>query len=139
MRPTIPILLTAISLSACAPIGDAWRAGMTQRAATDQIMLVSNQPPTLGSQRLDSQSRLYPDLGRFLSMTGTPDFLAESENDGRRYLILYYLDNRQAYAARTRRSGNYTMEFAGPYPITEGEYETLGGLRQKFRHQTGGS
>lgn len=136
MRRIVPILLTALSLSACAPVGGAWRTGWTERAASDQIMLVSSKPRTLGHERLDAQSKVYGDLEKFLSMRGWPDFLAESSNDGRRYLILYYLDHRQAFAARTRRSDDYTIEFAGPYPITDKENELLSGLRKKFRQQT---
>ena len=139
MRRIVPILLTALALGACAPVGDAWRTGWTERAASDQIMLVSNHPSTLGRQRLDSQSRLYPDLGKFLSMSGWPDFLAETSNDGRRYLILYYLDRRQAFAARTRRPDDYSMEFAGPYPITDRENTMFRGMKQSFRQQAGGS
>jgi len=135
MRQLVPILLTALALGSCAPVGDAWRTGMSQRAASDQIMLVSNKPQTFGHQRLDSQSRIYPDLGKFLSHSGWPEFLAETSNDGRRYLILYYLDRRQAFAARTRRPDNRSMEFSGPYPITDREKETFDRLRKKFQQQ----
>ena len=138
MRRTVPILLIALALGACAPIGGAWRTGWTQRSAADQIMLVSSNPQTLGQKRLDAQSRVYPDLGKFLSMSGSPDFLAETANEGQRYLILYYIDRRQAFAARTRKPDNYSMEFSGPYPITDGESKMLGGLRRTFREQTGG-
>ncbi len=94
-------------------------------------MLVADHPQTLGLKRLESQSRLYPDLRHFLKSQGWPDFLAETNNEGQRYLVLYYLDGKTAYAARTRRSNGRTMEFTGPYPITEGESELLGDLRKQ--------
>jgi hypothetical protein len=133
MRPLLASLLIGILLSSCAGIGDSWRDGITRRAAADQIMLVSSQPPTLGHQRLASQQQVYKDLATFLKARGWPDFLAETANDGRRYLILYYLDRRQAFAARTRRPDDRTIEFAGPYPITDREFEMLGNLKASFK------
>ncbi len=105
---------------------------MTHRAARDQIMLVSENPPTLGHQRLVSQSAVYPELKLFLSSRGEPDFLAETSNDGLRYFILYFLDRGQAFAARTRREAERTLEFAGPYPMTDREKEMLGEMKRAF-------
>lgn len=135
-RPVIAIL-TAGALAhaclSCSTMGDAWMTGWTQRAATDQMMLVDNPPPTLGWQRLDFQRKVYPDLDRFLAAAGLPDFLAETINDGRRYLVLYYLDTRRAFACRTNRPDDRSMEFAGPYPITQREFELLRELQRRHR------
>jgi len=137
MRSLLATLLISLLLASCGSVGDSWMNGMTRRAAADQIMLVSSNPPTLGHQRLNTQARIYGDLKLFLSSHGWPDFLAETSNDGRRYLILYYLDRREAFAARTRRSDNRTMEFAGPYPMTDRETEMLGDLKNSFEETTG--
>ena len=60
-----------------------------------------------------------------------PDFLAETSNRGRSYYILYYLKNRQAFASRTRAGQGKSLEFAGPYPVTDKEFETLDAIRRK--------
>lgn len=134
---TAAAAVAAMVVASCATTGDAWMAGWTQRAANDQIMLVAEAPPTLGAQRLRYQSRVYPDLGVFLAARGRPDFLAETTSERRRYLVLYFLDRRQAFAARTRHPDNRTMEFAGPYPITRREFELLDGLRREHRRRAG--
>lgn len=138
MRVLCVTFLIGLLLSSCGTVGDSWMNGLTHRAASDQIMLVSSDPPTLGHQRLVTQRRLYKDLGLFLAARGWPDFLAETSNDGRRYLILYYLDRHQAFAARTRRPDNRSMEFAGPYPITDRESAMLGDLKASFNDHTSG-
>ena len=88
-------------------------------------MLVRDAPETLGHRRLVYQSAAHPDLGTFLAKRGMPDFIAETSSDGRQYLILYYLDSRRAFAARTRRRVGTDIEFAGPYSMTEGETKLL--------------
>ena len=128
-------LCTALGTS-CSDVGAAWDMGWTQRAAQGRIMLVADNPKTLGLRRLESQLKLYPDLRLFLRTRGLPDFLAETNNDHQRYLVLYYIDSATAYAARTSRPDNRTMEFSGPYPITEGEIELLGKLRAKHADAT---
>lgn len=136
-HPTAAALaVLALLATGCSTVGDAWMTGWTQRAANDQIMLVASGPPTLGFQRLDYQARVYPDLAIFLRARGRPEFLAETTSDRRRYLVLYYLDQRQAFAARTRHPDDRTMEFAGPYPITGREFELLDGLRREHRAAT---
>jgi len=132
-RHAIAAALLALGGLSCSTMSDAWMTGWTQRAATDQMMLVDAPPPTLGWQRLDFQRNVYPDLDRFLSSAGLPDFLAETTNDGRRYLVLYYLNTRRAFACRTNRPDNRTMEFAGPYPITQREFDLLRDLQRHHR------
>jgi len=118
--------MLAIALLASCGGGARW----SERAARDRIMLVREEPPTLGFTRLGYQASAHPDLGRFLAATGRPDFLAETASGDRRYLILYYLDRRQAYACRTWKERNAAIEFAGPYAMTEKETELLRELQE---------
>lgn len=99
--------------------------------ARDQMMLVRKEPPTFGHYRLTSLERIYPDLAIFLRKKGMPDFLAETTNRSRNYFIVYYLKPRQAFACRTRPGQRQSLEFAGPYPITDKEYKILNGFRSE--------
>lgn len=99
--------------------------------ARNQMMLVRKEPPTFGYYRLTSLSKIYPDLAFFVHKKGDPDFLAETDNRSRNYFILYYLEPRQAFACRTRPGQRQSIEFAGPYPITDKEYKVLDGFRTK--------
>lgn len=123
--------LTALGLASCGPVSDAWMTGRTATAADNRIMLVRAQPPSFGQKRLEYQAGLYPDVGIFLTKFGTPDFLAEMTNKGRHYLILYYLETRQAFACRTKEPGKREVEFAGPYPISSHEFQLLEGFRKQ--------
>lgn len=97
-------------------------------------MLVRQEPPSFGFQRLVMQAQTYPDLGFFVQQQGIPEFLAETGDRRRQYLILYYLKPRQAYACRTIPQHTGAVEFAGPYPITDGEYRMLDDFRRgRFR------
>lgn len=120
------VTVTGVLASSCAQDGDRW---MTV-AAKDQMMLVRAEPPSFGFQRLTLQSSNYPDLAVFVSQRGIPDFLAETGNQDRRYIILYYLQKRQAFACRTRSGNNRAVEFAGPYPVTDKEFRVLDGFRR---------
>src|SRR6478735_11587646 len=106
----------------CTQVGNSWMLGSMSSAAKDQIMLVRQEPPSFGYQRLSAQAIRYPDLGLFIAKHGVPNFLAETGNREREYYILYYLAERHAYACRTREPGNRAVEFAGPYPITPREF-----------------
>lgn len=123
--------LTCLALTGCGPVSDAWMTGWTEASANDRIMLVRAEPASFGYQRLARQSRLYPDLSLFLSRHGLPGFVAEMGKRDRHYLILYYLDTREAFACRTRGAGSREVEFAGPYPITPREFKTLEGFRRQ--------
>src|SRR5690606_31573125 len=114
-----------LGLTSCGTVSDAWQAGQSAEAAEDQIMLVRGEPASFGHKRLMRQASSYPDLSVFLGQRGFPDFLAETSNSDRHYLILYYLDRKHAFAARTRGGRAQTIEFAGPYPITEREVSLL--------------
>ena len=106
------------------------RMHWSERAAQDRIMLVREQPPTLGFRRLSHQAVAHPDLGRFLVSKGRPDFIAETSSDDRQYLVLYYIDRRQAFACRSWRGQPNAIEFAGPYAITAKEVELLVELKR---------
>lgn len=132
MNPFILFALPLVTaLSACAPVGTAWRESREASMAADQIMLVRQTPATFGWQRIRTLSARYPDLQEFFRQTGSPDFLAETQSEERRYLILYYLDRRQAYACRTKNFRSREVEFSGPYPITPAEHRTLKGFRKQ--------
>lgn len=92
-------------------------------------MLVRQEPPSFGFQRLTSQAIAYPDLGTFVSRHGMPNFLAETSNADRRYFILYYLGDREAFACRAGKGNSQAVEFSGPYPITPREFRLLDDFR----------
>jgi hypothetical protein len=120
---TLALCLTAVGMGSCGLVDtDA-------REANDRVMLVRENPPSFGYQRLIHHERRFPEVGKFVQLAGRPDFLAEMSNQDRRYLILYYLKIRHAYACRTGLGYRGEVEFAGPYPITDGEYEKLTGFR----------
>lgn len=127
------ILAAAILLlmNSCATLGSSREEDRSAEAAEDQIMLVRAEPPSFGHTRLMILASSYPDLRVFLRKRQLPDFLAETTNEGRRYLILYYLDRKEAYACRTRENRRGAIEFAGPYPITEREVSLLSGFRRE--------
>ena len=118
-------------LGSCARFEESGLPGSAASMARNQMMLVRKEPPTFGYYRLTSQTRIYPDLEFFIQKRGVPDFLAETNNGDRNYFILYYLKSRQAFACRTRPGQRRAIEFAGPYPITDKEYRTLEGFRDK--------
>lgn len=126
--------LLGVSCSQVEQVGDVILYGSEAAAAKDQIMLVRKEPPSFGYQRLTTQWGVYPDLKIFVEKNGLPDFLAETGKGDRKYLILYYLGRREAYACRTRVENRKAVEFAGPYPITEREYKLLDGFRRDPTH-----
>jgi hypothetical protein len=137
---TLPLGLAvtaALVAGACRPVTDAWMTGWTTTQANDRIMLVRKEPRTLGYQRLVSQSGVYPDLGEFLRFRGEPDFLAETTSSNRHFLILYYLDDRTAFACRAKAPSTRSIEFDGPHPITEREYRVLGDLKRQAADRAG--
>jgi hypothetical protein len=120
----------SILASSCTQIGDSWMSKSMSAAAQNQIMLVRKEPISFGYQRLEVQSLVYPDLKLFISKHGLPDFLAETGTQNRQYFILYYLDQRKAFACRTPAGSRNSIEFAGPYPITDREYRLLNDFRR---------
>lgn len=130
-RPhTLGLAAAGLLATSCGPVADGWRAGGMAAAAKDQIMLVRREPPSFGFQRLEMETRIYPDLGIFVAKRGLPDFLAETGDRERHYFILYYLKERHAYACRTGQGNKRALEFAGPYPVTDGEFRLLEGFRR---------
>lgn len=124
------LAMTVLVGTSCTPAGPSWIPGSMAAAARNQIMLVRKDPPSFGYQRLQQQSRVYPDLGVFITKHGQPDFLAETGEGNRQYFILYYLRDREAFACRTRPGAAPSVEFAGPYPITDREFRLLDGFRR---------
>lgn len=128
----IPVLLLLVIVgSSCMPMTDGMLTRVEARVAQDQMMYVRENPPTFGYQRLVTLMREHPDLATFVSQRGMPDFLAETGDRSQHYMILYYLSRRQAFACRTISRRSNAVEFAGPYPITDGEMEKLEGIRQR--------
>lgn len=123
--------LVVLTLPACTPMADSMLTRVEARVAHDQMMFVRSDPPTFGYQRLITGMRDHPDLATFVNQRGLPDFLAETGDRSQRYKILYYLSKRQAFACRTVSSRSSAVEFAGPYPITDGEFKTLDEIRQR--------
>ena len=126
----IPVVAAFILLGSCARFDPAWVPFSAASLAHDQIMLVRKTPPSFGFARLESQSQIYPDLGLFVRERGIPDFLAETGDYDQHYLILYYLKPRHAFACRTHSGHASAVEFAGPYPVTTGEYRLLDSFRR---------
>ncbi len=116
-------------LASCSTFEESGLPGSAASMARNQIMWVQKEPSTFGHYRLSSLERIYPDLSFFIAKHGMPDFLAETDSRGRNYFILYYMKPRHAYACRTRSGQRDAIEFAGPYPITDKEYEILEGHR----------
>jgi hypothetical protein len=112
-------------LTGCGTIPETFMVTATEYQAADHLMLVRADPQTLGYRRLNYQAVVYPELGSFLRFRGHPDFLAEANNDGRHYMILYYLKTSQAFASRTLRETPRGITFAGPYPITRREVSLM--------------
>lgn len=131
MKPAIQMAATCLLMISCGVVESPLIPGSQAAAAKDQIMLVRKNPPSFGYQRFVTQCHTYPELGSFTKRHGTPDFLAETGNRERRYFILYYLQVRHAFACRTRSASDSVVEFAGPYPITKGEYKLLDGFRRE--------
>lgn len=127
-------LLASLSfacLAGCGQVADAWMTGRTSAEADDRIMLVRQNPESFGYRRLSYHIRLFPDVATFVVQKGLPDFIAEMNNRDQHYIILYYLNQRHAYACRTRSVRTHEVEFAGPYPITPKEMRIF----ENFRRQ----
>ena len=125
----------------CASYEESGLPGSAASMARNQIMLVMAEPETFGHYRLISLMRHYPDMGLFVARHGVPEFLAETGNGRQQYFILYYPSAMQAYAARTRAPNRKRLEFAGPYPVTRKERQTLAELRKQesMRFKTPGA
>jgi len=105
--------------------------GISDRQPANQMMLVRESSGSLGYRKLMAKSQESVDLRTFIDQKGLPDFVAEANSSNRDYLIFYYLDRHQAFACRTRGRGNSNVEFAGPYPITNGEWKLLSGVKSR--------
>lgn len=124
-------LWTTLFPAACTPLADRVLTHVEAHVAHDQMMYVREAPPTFGFQRLSTLMGDFPDLAAFIYRQGVPDFLAETGDRSQRYMIVYYLGRREAYACRTFSPRSKDLEFAGPYPITDGEHQTLDAIRKR--------
>lgn len=124
------LIIGSLLVSGCGVVSSPLLPGSEAAVAKNQIMLVRQNPPSLGFQRLSTQARSYPDIRVFTNSRGIPDFLAETGRSERSYFIFYYLKDREAFACRTRIENSRAVEFAGPYPITKNEYKLLDDLRR---------
>ncbi len=118
---SIMLLIT----SACSSDPNTIYLQKTAGTARDHIMLVREEPPTFGYERLNALSEYYSDLGLFIQRKGQPGYYAETKNSGNSYFILYYPEKRQAFACRTTSDSVRRIEFSGPYPITPNELASL--------------
>ena len=123
-------IINSLLLSSCGMVSSPLLPGSEAAAAKNQIMLVRQNPPSLGFQRLSTQARSFPDIKIFIAGRGIPDFLAETGQAERRYFIFYYLKEREAFACRTRIGNSKAVEFAGPYSMTKNEHKLLNNLRR---------
>ncbi len=130
LEKALVTIIGSLLMSGCGVVSSPLLPGSEAAAAKNQIMLVRQNPPSFGFQRLSTQARSYPDISIFTNGRGIPDFLAETGRSERRYFIFYYLKEREAYACRTRIGNRGAVEFAGPYPITKNEYKLLDDLRR---------
>ncbi len=125
-------LLLTLLLVQCAPYGAAWNTGRTDALAENHLMLVIEQPESLGYKRLRYATELHPELSDFLAQIGKPDCIAETTNGDRHYMIVYQIDQRRAYSCRTDPfHSSDPMQVSGPYPITPNEYKTLRDLKAR--------
>jgi hypothetical protein len=116
------------AMNSCSSVGNTGYLYQTAGAAHDHMMLVRENPPTFGYERLSALSQYYPDLAEFIKRERLPRYYAETSSGGSRYLILYYPKRSEAFACRSLSKLSHQIEFSGPYPITKNELETLGEL-----------
>jgi hypothetical protein len=136
LRPHILIAaftcITIAGLNSCRSIENTGYLYQTAGAAHDHIMLVRENPPTFGHQRLLALTKRHPDLAVFIQRQGLPRYYAETTNSGDRYFILYYPKKREAFACRNMAKSSHNIEFSGPYPITKNELATLRKLEENI-------
>lgn len=120
-------------LGGCASFEESGLPGSAASMARNQIMLVRKSPPSFGFSRLQAHVRAHPELAGFLRAHALPDFLAETSDESRTYFILYFLQKKEAFAFRTEPEDKSSLEASGPYPITEGEQQTLEDFRAQAK------
>lgn len=135
MKTALGMAAVCVLISACGVVESPLIPGSQTAAAKDQIMLVRSDPPSFGYERLVKQCRDYPEIARFVTKHGIPDFFAEAGNPQQRFYLLYYLASRHAFACR-KKANSASIELSGPYPITAGEYKLLDGFRKASKTQS---
>jgi hypothetical protein len=125
-------VLAVAVLHSCSRVEEAVKNTGLVLGPENQMMLIRQDPPSYGFERLEIQKRIYPDIGLFVKKKGTPDFMAEANNSNGHYFIFYYLRIRHAFICRTTVRENQKVRFAGPYPITDKEHQVLTGFRHSL-------
>jgi hypothetical protein len=121
-----------LPIAQCAPYGAAWNTGRTDAQAENTIMLVNEEPESLGYKRLRYATELHPEFTELLQQIGKPDCIAETTHGDRHYMILYQIDQRRAFSCRSHPYRNSDpVQVSGPYPITQNEYKTLRDLKKR--------
>lgn len=121
--------LVAASLASCTSFVPEGQS----RSANNRIMLVRQEPATLGYQRTAFLRSYYPAFGDFINRQGFPDFIAETESDKRHFIVLYYPEHQSAYSCRGVQFSRRDVEFTGPIKITRGEVAVLKRLKREAR------
>jgi len=119
------VCVMLFGVSSCRSLENSEYLQRTAGAAHDHIMFVREAPPTFGFERLRALSEYYPDLSVFIQRKSLPRYYAETMNGGESYFILYYPEQRKAFACRSLAGSSRRVEFSGPYPITKNELATL--------------
>lgn len=119
----------AVGMGACASLEETGLPGTAASMAQGRIMWINPEQTSFGAYRLSAHRQRYEELAMFLQQKGQPDFLAETDDEIRRYFILYYVKSKQAYLCRTRAVDRDRLEFSGPYRVTKRELKLLEGMK----------
>ena len=130
------MIRTAIQMAACLLLSNCMPGAWSDGVVRDRIMLVNESPETVGYRQITELAATRPDLVQFFDRHGLPDFIAETASDDRRYVVLYYLKPKHAFALRTWSGTVDPVDFAGPYPMTQKEIQTLSEMKQEFVPQS---
>lgn len=127
------LFLVLITLAALLP-GCATTHGTTNADARDRVLHVTENPPSMGYQRLQYHSGVSPALKGFLQVNGYPDFIIEDTGFRSRKIVMYYVKPNKAYLL-TITTGLVGQKFdvSGPEPIgkqTRALFEALNKLER---------
>jgi hypothetical protein len=119
----IPILFTL--LVSCGTVSEVIHESSIAIGGHNQMMLVRQNPPSYGYQRMQVLGEIHQEIQVFLKVKNVPDFFAETFNTGEQYCLFYYLGKRHAYICRITGTGAKKVRFSGPYPVTDKELKLL--------------
>ncbi len=127
----VPLL--AMLLVSCGTVNEVIQESSIAMGGGNQMMLVRRDPASFGYVRMGILGQNYPDIRRFVKTKGVPDFFAEANNSSGHYCLFYYLRKRHAFISRICSSRAQTVQFAGPYPITDKELDVLTEFQREHR------